>query len=110
CVPRPMSPSGQKRTNHRGPKCTDVRYAPNSDRSRHKSELTQCAISDNARVVWRLQAPRGCSQHDSGARQPGSIPLALMTEIAAGVVRNLISACAAALSLALVPTPPVRTM
>jgi len=44
------------------------------------------------------------------ARQPGSIRLALMTEIAAGVVRYFMNACAAALSLALVPTPPVRTM
>jgi len=43
-------------------------------------------------------------------RQPGSIRLDLMTEIAAGVVRYFMNACPAALSLALVPTPPVRTM
>lgn len=38
------------------------------------------------------------------------MPLALITEIAAGVVRYLISPWVAALSVAVVPTPPVRTL
>jgi hypothetical protein len=43
-----MSALGQKQTNHRGPKSTYVRYAPNSDQILRRSEMTLCAISDIA--------------------------------------------------------------
>src|SRR5665811_1771944 len=38
---------------HSAPMSTNVRYAPNSDHSRHGSELTRCAKSDIMRVISR---------------------------------------------------------
>src|SRR5476649_452006 len=46
----------------------------------------------------------------ASARQPGSWPLDLNTAPAAGVVRNRMSACAAAAFLAAALTPPWKTV
>ena len=62
------------------------------------------------RAFMRVADRSACPRPAGSADHPGSIPLALMIEIAAGVVRYLMKACAAVLSLALVLTAPVRTM
>src|SRR5450756_1229716 len=49
----PTSVVGHSLPIHSAPMSTNVRYAPNSDHSRHGSELTRCAKSDIMRVISR---------------------------------------------------------